>query len=72
LSAYIPLLEVLPKYQKYGIGQELTRQMLKKLNHLYMIDLLCDQNLQDFYAKLEMKSASGMIIRNYSKQSGKN
>lgn len=29
LSAYIPLLEVLPKYQKQGIGKELTKEYWK-------------------------------------------
>jgi len=70
LSAYIPFLEVLPEYQSRGIGQELTRQMLAKLNRLYMIDLLCDQELQPFYEKLEMKAAHGMMRRNYERQSG--
>ena len=31
LSAYIPLLEVLPKYQKQGIGAELVKRMLAML-----------------------------------------
>jgi len=70
LSAYIPLLEVLPDYQRRGIGQELTRQMLEKLNGLYMIDLTCDRELEPFYARFGMKPGSGMIIRNYKKQSG--
>ncbi len=70
LSAYIPLLEVLPAYQGQGIGQELTRRMFEKLNGIYMIDLLCDPELQGFYQKLGMRPASGMLFRNYEKQSG--
>lgn len=70
LSAYIPLLEVLPAYQGQGIGSELVRRLLKKLDHLYMIDLLCDAELQPFYAKLGMRPASGMMVRNYARQSG--
>ena len=71
LTAYIPLLEVLPNYQGQGIGQELTQRMLKKLNKFYAIDLLCDEDLQPFYAKLGLKPAHAMLIRNYQHQSGK-
>ena len=70
LSAYIPLLEVLPAHQKRGIGLELTRRMLDKLRGLYMIDLLCDEELQPFYAKLGMKRGQGMFLRNYERQAG--
>lgn len=70
LSAYIPLLEVLPAYKGRGIGQELVRRMLAELKGLYMIDLLCDADLQPFYAKLGMRSAVGMLMRNYDRQSG--
>jgi ribosomal protein S18 acetylase RimI-like enzyme len=70
LSAYMPLLEVLPTSQGPGIGTELVRRMVAKLSHLYMIDLLCDLNLQPFYERLGMKPASGMFQRNYRQQSG--
>ena len=70
LSAYIPFLEVLPSYQGQGIGQELTRRMLEKLSGIYMVDLLCDAELQDFYVRLGMQPASGMMLRNYERQSG--
>jgi ribosomal protein S18 acetylase RimI-like enzyme len=69
LSAYIPLIEVLPEYQKKGIGKELTTRMLESLKHLYMIDLLCDEDLQDYYAKFGMRSATGSFLRNYNRQS---
>jgi ribosomal protein S18 acetylase RimI-like enzyme len=68
--AYIPHLEVLPEYQGRGIGSELARRMLEKLGRLYMIDLLCDPDVQPFYARLGMRPASGMLIRNYDRQSG--
>jgi ribosomal protein S18 acetylase RimI-like enzyme len=64
LSAYIPLLEVLPTYRKRGIGSELVRRMLEKLRGLYMVDLVCDPEMQDFYARLGMKAYTAMIIRN--------
>ncbi|MBE2270609.1 MAG: GNAT family N-acetyltransferase [Anaerolinea sp.] len=70
LSAYIPLLEVLPAYRGQGIGRELVARMLDQLKHLYMIDLICDPDLQPFYERLGMRRYSGMIYRNYERQSG--
>ena len=70
LSAYIPLLEVLPEYQGRGIGQELVKRIQQELNHLYMVDLLCDEDLIPFYEKLGMMRASGALLRNYDRQNG--
>lgn len=70
LSAYIPFLEVLPAYQGQGIGRELVQRMLGKLHGLYMVDLLCDPDLQPFYARLGMRPASGMMLRDYNWQAG--
>lgn len=70
LTAYIPLLEVLPSHQRQGIGRELVRCMLAMLGGLYAIDLLCDMELQTFYAQFEMRPAQGMMMRNYARQSG--
>jgi ribosomal protein S18 acetylase RimI-like enzyme len=70
LSAYIPLLEVLPEYQMQGIGDELMRRMLEMLDNLYMIDLTCDRRLQPFYEQFSMVRATGMRVRNFAKQSG--
>jgi ribosomal protein S18 acetylase RimI-like enzyme len=66
--AYIPHLEVLPQYQGQGIGSELMRRMLDQLRELYMIDLLCDPDVQPFYERLGMRRALGMLIRNYKRQ----
>ncbi len=66
--AYIPHLEVLPVYQAQGIGSELMRRMLDQLRTLYMIDLLCDADVQPFYERLGMRRAQGMLIRNYERQ----
>lgn len=71
LCAYIPLLEVLPAYQGQGIGSELARRMIQRLRDLYMIDLLCDPDVQPFYARLGMSPANGMLLRNYDRQSGR-
>lgn len=70
LSAYIPLLEVLPEYRKQGIGKTLIRRMIELLNGIYMIDLTCDSNVQPFYKSVGMQPMSGMMIRNYDFQSG--
>ncbi len=61
---------MLPEYQGRGIGSELLRRMLERLRTLYMIDLLCDPDVQPFYERLGMRRATGMLIRNYDRQSG--
>ena len=71
LSAYIPLLEVLSEWQGQGIGKELVRRMVERLRDLYMIDLLCDEELQPFYERLGFMRSQGMMIRNYGNQSGR-
>ena len=70
LSAYIPLLEVLPEYQSKGIGKELVSKMKEELVHLYMVDLLCDEELIPYYEKQGMSKATGALIRNYDNQNG--
>ncbi len=42
LSAFVPLLEVLPEYQRRGIGSTLVETMLAQLGDLYMVDLVAD------------------------------
>jgi ribosomal protein S18 acetylase RimI-like enzyme len=71
LSAYLPFLEVLPEYQHRGIGSELVRRMLSRLDGLYMIDLCCDEDLRAFYERLGMKPAMAMARRDYAHQSGR-
>lgn len=68
-SAYIPHLEVLPAYQGRGIGGELLRRLLARLSGLYMVDLMCDPELQPYYERFDMRRASGMLLRNYERQS---
>ncbi|RDW16739.1 GNAT family N-acetyltransferase [Oceanobacillus chungangensis] len=70
ISAYIPLLEVLPAYKNKGIGKELVHRMLQQLDDIYMIDLCCDEELVPYYKKFGMMTATGMIKRNYKMQSG--
>lgn len=70
LSAYIPLLEVLPEWRERGIGGELVTRLLAEVQHLYMVDLLCDPELQPFYERFGLRRASGMLQRTYARQSG--
>ena len=63
LSAFIPLLEVLPERQGQGIGSELVRRMLSELEDFYMVDLVCDPELEPFYRRFEMRLLSGMGVR---------
>jgi ribosomal protein S18 acetylase RimI-like enzyme len=70
LSAYISLLEVLPEYQGRGIGSEVMRRLLKQLDGLYMVDTLCDVDVQAFYARFGMRRATGMLIRRYDRIPG--
>jgi ribosomal protein S18 acetylase RimI-like enzyme len=65
LSAYIPLLEVLPEYQHRGIGRELTKCLLAELDGLYMVDLSCDEDLVPFYERLGLERLeAAMGLRN--------
>lgn len=71
LAAYIPLLEVLPEHKGKGIGSELVKRILKRLDRLYMVVLSCDTDVQSFYSRLGMTEAVGMRILNFDRQSGK-
>ena len=70
LCAYIPLLEVLPEYQGKGIGSELVKRMLFKLEDLYMVDITCDESIQPFYEKYGLIKSIGVMRRNYDRQGG--
>ena len=65
ISAYIPLLEVLPEYQGRGIGAELVRRLLAELEGLYTVDLCCDEDVVGFYERFDLKRwDAGMGLRN--------
>jgi len=70
LAAYIPHLEVLPNYQGTGIGRALVERMLDKLRDIYMIDLVCDPDVESFYEKIGFRKVGGMCVRNYDRQAG--
>jgi ribosomal protein S18 acetylase RimI-like enzyme len=63
LAAHIPLLEVLPEYRHRGVGTELVRRMLEKLEGFAMIDLTCDAELVPYYERFGMFPVSGMVMR---------
>lgn len=66
LSAFVPLLEVLPAYQGRGIGTELVRRALELVGDRYMVDLLCDEGLVPFYERFGMQRVAGLALRNRS------
>jgi len=70
LSAYIPLLEVRPRSQNRGIGSRLVEYLCDELDHLYMVDAVCDPELLAFYESLGFQRLAGMARRNYDNQSG--
>jgi ribosomal protein S18 acetylase RimI-like enzyme len=64
LSAFIPMLEVLPECQGQGIGTELMSRMLARLESLYMVDLCCDADLEPFYKRFGLRTWDrGMGLR---------
>lgn len=70
LSAFIPLLEVLPSYRGRGIGSDLVRHLLEEIGPLYAVDAICDPDLQPFYTHLGMRPGHGVMLRTYERQSG--
>ena len=64
LSAYIPLVEVLPGWHERGIGTELLETLLASLSHLYMVDLACEPDLVHFYERVGFTAGTAMIRRN--------
>ena len=62
-SAFIPLLEVLPAYQRQGVGQSLMQQMLARLEPIPNVDLLCDPDVVPFYERFGMQAGVGMALR---------
>lgn len=70
LTAYIPLLEVLPEYKGQGIGKNLIENIKEELKDFYMIDICCDEDVIPFYKKLDFKQGYSMSLRNYKMQGG--
>jgi GNAT superfamily N-acetyltransferase len=70
LTAYIPLLEVLPEYKGQGIGTKLIAKIKEDLKDFYMIDICCDEDVIPFYKNLGFKQGYSMSLRNYQMQGG--
>jgi ribosomal protein S18 acetylase RimI-like enzyme len=63
LSAYVPLLEVLPEFQARGIGSALMRRLLEELEGTYMVDVACDEELVPFYERLGLRRLEAALGR---------
>jgi hypothetical protein len=48
-----------------------VERMLQELTDIYMVDLICDENLQRYYERFGLHRAHGMITRNFSFQAGR-
>ena len=70
LSAYITFLEVLPAYRRRKVGTTLLERLLNQLRSLYMIDVVCDEQLRSFYERFEMQTGTAMMLRRYDRQTG--
>ena len=64
LAAYLPLLEVRASHRGRGVGQELIRQMLRLLDDVYMVDVVCDGEVAPFYEGLGFSRLNGLVRRN--------
>jgi ribosomal protein S18 acetylase RimI-like enzyme len=64
LTAFIPLLEVLPLYRDRGVGTELVRRALARLGDRYSIDLVCDPELVPFYERHNGVLGTAVMWRN--------
>ena len=67
-TGYIPLLEVLPEFQGQGIGKKLIDHITARYENLYMLDVCCDESVEQLYASKEFVKVSGMVHRNYNRQ----
>ena len=70
LAAYIPLLEVLPKHRGAGLASELVRRLMAALDSIYMLDLVCDEDVVPFYERLGLTRLAGMARRHPSALEG--
>lgn len=65
IAAYLPLLEVLPEYQRRGIGTALVNAVVERFD-LYMIDAVTDEDVLPFYARLGFDRGVAVSRRNYA------
>jgi GNAT superfamily N-acetyltransferase len=63
LSAFVPLLEVLPPYRGNGVGGQLLTRILARLGDRYSVDLVCDPELFGFYERFGGVPRSAVVWR---------
>jgi len=68
LSAYIPLLEVLRDYRHQGVGSRLVQMLLADIGPLYMVDVMCDEDVLPFYESLGFRRANGAVRRHFTRR----
>jgi len=71
LAAYVPFLEVLPAYRGRGIARELVARLRDRLAGYYMIDVVCDPELERFYGSMGFTRMGAMVLRDYEHQNGR-
>lgn len=59
LSAYIPLVEVIPSHRGRGVGSRLVSELCRDLSELCMIDLICDEPLVLFTSGSALSLVAG-------------
>jgi GNAT superfamily N-acetyltransferase len=64
LTAFVPLLEVLPAWRGRGVGTALMERVLARLGDRYSIDLVCDPELVPYYERLGGMRLDGVGWRN--------
>ena len=63
LTAFLPMLEVLPAYRGRGIATELVKRAFARLEGRYSVDLVCDPELVPFYERLGGQAGTAMLWR---------
>lgn len=66
--AYVPLLEVLPEFQRRGIGGALVSALKERYEGFYKIDVLCDLKAVLFYQQFNFQWVNGVTLANYDRQ----
>jgi GNAT superfamily N-acetyltransferase len=63
LMSSISLLEVLPPWRRRGVGAELVRLVVDADGDRYGVDVVCDDDVAGFYARLGFRPVRGMVLR---------
>lgn len=63
LSACLTLLEVRPARRGEGIGSALVAHALRDYDEMYMVDVVCDEELVPFYSRFGLRPLRAMSAR---------